>query len=689
MSVNISNETLKIIYEFFNANKFLSLSDKKKINTLKSDSEVLNFLKENHNDKLKSVVDFCIKDKYFTEVSYNEISIKLDDEDKIEENDFLDQNIEKESSINSDEKIEDVSDDLNLDSSSIDEHKDNNVIDNQNIKEVIIDKNEELNKNKDFTEKYIRELISKWKNLYKNVPWDKVPKDDNQFYTEVQLMRFIDSWASDFILETQKKDGKIYSKILFKIAWEHEVQDITKPTFLKDKTENNLNIFFDTVRKYIWSTLGRLNADLKHVAQDSSFSLDYRNKTRDFRLSSLPSRCYWIPFPRYCIRLTSEWDNINLKNIELLPFFVDFLNQIIVSKRPWMVAFTWPTGSGKTTTIYWILNALDKDKLWIWAIEKPIESQIHWINQTEEDATERWDKAERYTNKEFMKSVLRQALDVIFVGEMRDSEETKQWVKTWLVGNKLITTFHTNSAVDTILRLREEWVTNNAIGNWVKSIIAQRLVQKVCPKCSKIHPESKKALRRIESLFKVSKIYCSDKLKELLDSLDDRVLNDLDRLEINFQKYLSFLSRDDLNSMVELLEENFEKYLSNKNREDRINFLLDLFKNYPEPEKSKWISEQIENANIKVAWEWCDYEYIKWDNSYACKDWYLTERVMIAEGLDIDKPVKKFIQDPDSKLNDLENFLSDKWFIDMKMYWYLLVLQWLTTLDKIDEVVEE
>jgi len=279
-----------------------------------------------------------------------------------------------------------------------------------------------------------------------------------------------------------------------------------------------------------------------------------------------------------------------------------------------------------------------------------------------------------------MKGILRQAFDVIFVWEMRDAEETQQWVKTGLVWNKLITTFHTNSAVDTILRLKEEWVTNNAISNGVKEITAQRLVQKVCSHCSIDDPEHEKNIKRFSKIFNRSRLYFLSEMESMLAHLTLSEISDIDTLELHIHDNLVFLSHDDIKDMIELLEENSSKYQKLKTKEERAEFLLRLYDNFPSVELRKWIQAEIDNACIKVANpEWCKH----------CNKWYTRERTMIVEGLTIDKPIKRFIQDPESKLVDLEKFLLNKGFLNMKMYGYILIMQGITTLEKVNEVIDD
>ena len=622
----------------------------------------LGILQENHADILEQVIWVAIQHKVFNKKEFNDVEKQLQE---LIDNDSIEETIIEEVINNKEEVvIEDI------------------------VKEEIIEDIKQEVKKDVLTANEINKLIAKWVNLYKAIPWDKIPRDDNLFYSQIQLYRFIDSGWSDFVIETQKIDWKIYSMIKFKISWEHETQDKTDLARPTDKSKGNMNKFFDSVRKYIWGTLGDMNTDLKHVMQDSSFSLEFRENIRSFRMNSMPTRCYNQVFPRYVLRLTSDWDAIDFDSIELLPFMKDMYSKMINGKSAWVIAVTWPTGSWKTTTIYGMLNKIDKEKYWVLSIEKPIESQVHGVNQTQEDSSEREDKKQKYTNKEWMKGVLRQALDVIFIWEMRDSEETIEWIKAWLIWNKLITTFHTNSCVDTILRLKEEWVTNNAIWNWVKYITWQRLVAKLCPSCSVQDPEMDKVLKKIDKLFRRSRLFFQIQFKKLLEHIPVEEINNLELLEMHITKDLVFLSEEDIEVMIEMIEDRVDDFSLIKTKPKKIEFLLDLYSEFPSPELRRWINSRISEANIKIHNpKWCNYE---WEEVY-CKNWYLTwgkSRIMIAEVMKIDKPIKRYIQDPDSKLIDLESFLMDKWFITMKMYWYLLALDGLTTIERVNEVVE-
>jgi len=535
------------------------------------------------------------------------------------------------------------------------------------------------------TEEQITSLFALTKNnedinLFKIIPWNAIPKTiNNKLYTQVQLARFIDSWASDFFLETQKKDGKIYFRVLFRIKGENVLQDITPARLPDDLSDENENIFFEKVRKYIGSDLARLNADLKITSQDSSFSFEYKWKTRDFRINMMPARCYWKPHPRYAIRLTTDWDAIKLEDIEMLPFAKDFYIEIVSKKFAGVTIITGPTWSGKTTTIYAILNKIDKTKEGWLSIENPIEAQIHWLNQTEEDAVIR-EKWERYTTKEGYKWILRQWLDGFFIWEMRDKEEAAEWIKAWLIWNKVITTFHTNSVVDTFLRLKEEWLSNNIIWNGCKFITAQRLVKKLCPHCALEDDENKdRILKEIQKIFTYANDNLELEIKKLLSSIeDDEILTNINLLERYIWKNIRFLTDSDIRSIIDEIERNISSYQTST-IEQKKEVILEIIKDYPNKKVWQYFVESSKDPKILVASKkWCPH----------CDYSGYVKRVGIFEQFKMSKAVKNYIQDPTTKLIDLEDFLEKQGFLNLRKYWYLLALQWLVEFEELNNILE-
>ena len=136
-----------------------------------------------------------------------------------------------------------------------------------------------------------------------------------------------------------------------------------------------------------------------------------------------------------------------------------------------------PTGSGKTTTLYTILNELNTDSKNIITIEDPVEVSIEGINQVNVN------NKVGLTFATGLRSILRQDPDIIMIGEIRDSETAQIAIRSAITGHLVLSTLHTNNAPSSILRLEDMGVQRYLIANAIKGVIAQRLVRKICPKC--------------------------------------------------------------------------------------------------------------------------------------------------------------------------------------------------------------
>lgn len=134
---------------------------------------------------------------------------------------------------------------------------------------------------------------------------------------------------------------------------------------------------------------------------------------------------------------------------------------------------------------------------------------------------------------------------------MRDREEVQETIKAALVGNKLITTFHTNSIVDTILRLQEEGLTRNAIGNGVKYITAQRLVPTLCPHCSLSDPDTSKKLEKMMKPFERSKRNLQAHIMKHFLNAD---IGDTGDIEILLEREFHFLTQEDIDGIISEIE---------------------------------------------------------------------------------------------------------------------------------------
>lgn len=225
----------------------------------------------------------------------------------------------------------------------------------------------------------------------------------------------------------------------------------------------------------------------KRIPQDGKINYIYNNKNYDIRVSSLPT----IFGEKLELRiLNSNLGKISIKNLcddELLKLQLRKITKI----NHGMVIVTGPTGSGKTTTLYSILNELNKDEKNIVTIEDPVEYNIFGINQVNVN------NKSGLTFAAGLKSILRQDPDAIMIGEIRDEETAQIAVRAAITGHLVLTTMHTNDASSSILRLINMGVPNYLAADAVSAVISQRLVRKICPDC------------------KVSYIPCQNEIDEL------------------------------------------------------------------------------------------------------------------------------------------------------------------------------
>ncbi len=215
--------------------------------------------------------------------------------------------------------------------------------------------------------------------------------------------------------------------------------------------------------------LSNLKLDEKRLPQDGRFKIEQDGEKISFRVSTLP-----IFFgEKTVIRILKE--NSHGFSLEGLGFHGPALEELYASlkQRTGMVLAAGPTGSGKTTTLYTMLDILNKPEVNISTVEDPIEYQMPRVNQTQV-------KPEiGLTFANGLRSLLRQDPDIVMVGEIRDGETAGLAVNASLTGHLVLSTIHTNSAAGAIPRLIDMGVEPFLITATVKTIIAQRLVRKL------------------------------------------------------------------------------------------------------------------------------------------------------------------------------------------------------------------
>ncbi len=215
--------------------------------------------------------------------------------------------------------------------------------------------------------------------------------------------------------------------------------------------------------------LSNLKLDEKRLPQDGRFKVDMNSEKVSFRVSILPT--YYGE--KTVMRLLRE--NVSGFTLEYLSFHGEALESIhhAVTQTTGMILTTGPTGSGKTTTLYTILDILNTPDVNISTVEDPVEYQMKRINQTQVNPEI------GFTFASGLRTLVRQDPDIIMVGEIRDNETAALAVNASLTGHLVLSTLHTNSAAGAIPRLLDMKIEPFLLVSTINIIIAQRLVRRL------------------------------------------------------------------------------------------------------------------------------------------------------------------------------------------------------------------
>lgn len=219
--------------------------------------------------------------------------------------------------------------------------------------------------------------------------------------------------------------------------------------------------------------LAKLKLDISKLPQDGKFFITHNGRRIDIRVSSLPE----VYGESIVLRLFDK--EASLLKLEELGLNSDQIEQIkkAYTKTHGLIFVTGPTGSGKTTTMYAILDKLNKAGVKIITLEDPIEYDLPGVIQSQVNAEE------NYTFTVGLRSLLRQDPDILLIGEVRDLETAEMAIQASLTGHLVLTTLHTNDAPSIIHRLIDMGIRTFLIVDAINLIIAQRLVRKICPRC--------------------------------------------------------------------------------------------------------------------------------------------------------------------------------------------------------------
>ena len=223
-----------------------------------------------------------------------------------------------------------------------------------------------------------------------------------------------------------------------------------------------------------------MNITEVRLPQDGAIKQTIKDMNLDLRVSSLTTN----EGEKIVIRILDY--SMSLKGIEYLGFSERNFKKIskLISIPSGIILVTGATGSGKSTTVYSILQKLNKTERNIITVEDPIEMNIKGINQVQVNS----EIGLNFAN--VLRSILRQDPDIIMIGEIRDNETARIAVRASITGHLVLSTIHTNNSLNTIERLLDMEVERYLLASALEGIISQKLARKLCDKCKKKRPTS-------------------------------------------------------------------------------------------------------------------------------------------------------------------------------------------------------
>ena len=280
--------------------------------------------------------------------------------------------------------------------------------------------------------------------------------------------------ASDIHIEPDEKEVRVRYRIDGIL---HEA--MTLPRQVKDGIIARIKV------------LSNLKLDEHRVPQDGRFKIEQEGTKISFRVSILPI----FDGEKVVMRLLNESSKgLTLESMGMSGEGLEIIHREI--KRPnGMILVTGPTGSGKTTTLYTVMDILNVPEVNISTVEDPVEYRMHRINQTQIHPKV------GLTFAAGLRSLLRQDPDIIMVGEIRDKETMEMAIHAAMTGHLVLSTLHTNSAAGTLPRLIDMGAEPFLVASTVNVIIAQRLVRKLCHDCKKEYQLNEKELKVLKSNY--------------------------------------------------------------------------------------------------------------------------------------------------------------------------------------------
>jgi general secretion pathway protein E len=332
----------------------------------------------------------------------------------------------------------------------------------------------------------IDSLIKLFQTAVKLITVDKKQIDFEFEYLDIKLKLFELSIKAMDSTNINSENSYIieFIDIIFKFCITNNVSDIhfeslEKSMIIRFRIDGELTQFFRFEKKLydaissIIKIFGNLDIAQKRLPLNARFSREINTISYDFRISTMPT----IYGESIVLRIL---DNGNIKKDLLQIGFKDKILKTIkrnIQLNQGLILVTGPTGSGKSTTLYSILNALNSKQKKIITIEDPVEYKLDGVMQINID--EQID----LNYHRVLKNILRQDPDILMIGEIRDKESLQIAMQASLTGHLVIATLHTNNSLETLTRLKDLEAQPYLISSTLKMVLSQRLLRILCSYC--------------------------------------------------------------------------------------------------------------------------------------------------------------------------------------------------------------
>ena len=323
-------------------------------------------------------------------------------------------------------------------------------------------------------------------------------------------------------------------------------------------------------------TISKMNITETRLPQDGAIKGTLQGINLDLRVSSLPVN----GGEKVVIRILDY--SMSLAGLEQLDFSKKNYDKLIdmINVPNGIILVTGATGTGKSTTVYSILQYLNKTETNIITVEDPIEMDIEGINQVQANSKIGLDFATA------LRSILRQDPNIIMIGEIRDSETAKIAVRASITGHLVLSTVHTNNSLNTIERLIDMDVQKYLLASALEGVISQKLARRLCPKCKR----KRKTTDYEKTIFKevlnknIEEIYDNEGCEECNDGFHGRIaIQEVLRINQKIRDALSDnVSKEELRKLVyssdvtTLLQDGLEKVVNGDTTFGEILKLIEL-----------------------------------------------------------------------------------------------------------------